>query len=476
MSIQATKKDIIWNYIGIIMSMASNFMLLPFMMYFIDSDFLGLWYVYLSIGGIVILFDFGFNPTIARSVAYCWSGAQTLNAEGVQYVESSEPNFMLLAKVIDTCKRIYLIIALAALVVLSTSGSIYIYYVSKDIFGKTVVVSWLIYFLAVFLNLYYGYYATLLRGVGAVSAYNKINVLARIIQILVSIVFMILGYGIIAVSAAYLLYGFLLRFFSKYTFYRYEGIGEKFDNLNVKATNGDIKGLFMTIWHNAWRDGVVAFANYCANQASTIIASFFLTLTETGIYSIAVQLITAIVTIAAGLYTAYQPAMQSAYINHNKKETKRLMSMAMLVFDLVFIMGVVALLTVGIPILKLIKPTTVFSRTVIVGIAIYNFFYKRQSYYTSFISNTNYVPYMKAYVISGIAGVGLSVLLVSVFNFGVWGLIVGQFLPQIVYNCWKWPSDVYKILDSSFLEMLHIGRNELVTFCSLLGRKRKIHE
>ena len=81
MQIRSSTSDVSWNYIGIIMSMGSNFLLLPFLIRFIDSEMLGLWYVYLSIGGIVTLFDFGFNPTLARNVAYCWSGAKQLNEE-----------------------------------------------------------------------------------------------------------------------------------------------------------------------------------------------------------------------------------------------------------------------------------------------------------------------------------------------------------------------------------------------------------
>lgn len=141
MQIKSSRSDIIWNYIGIVMSMASNFLLLPFLIKFIDGEMLGLWYVYLSIGGIVILFDFGFNPTLARNVAYCWSGAKELNAEGVGQTQGSEPNFDLLKRVISTCKAIYLVISAAALLVLLSIGTAYIHHISKNLFGdrKSVV-------------------------------------------------------------------------------------------------------------------------------------------------------------------------------------------------------------------------------------------------------------------------------------------------------------------------------------------------
>lgn len=457
MQIKLSKSDIIWNFIGIIISMASNFLLLPFLMRYIDSELLGLWYVYLSIGGIVTLFDFGFNPTIARNVVYCWSGAKELNAEGIAQTECTEPNYELLKKVINTCKVIYLVIASFALIILLTIGTAYVYHVSEGIISKEIWSSWIIYAMAVFLNLYYGYFATLLRGVGAVSDYNKINVFARLIQIAVSIGMLMLGYGIIAVALAYLLYGLLLRIFSRKLFYQYKNIGKKIKTIRGKIDSKELRKLFKIIWHNAWKDGLVAVAHYCANQASTLIASMFLTLTETGVYSISVQLITAIATISAGLYTAYQPAMQSAYASNQKNECKRLMSFAMIANCVIFWLGVVALITVGIPILKWVRPENSYDIMVMLGIAVYTFMYKRQSYYASFISNTNHVPYVKAYVLSSVAGIVCSVLLIRYVNMSVWGLVLGQFLPQLIYNVWKWPRKVYQMLDTTWMGFITYG-------------------
>lgn len=422
---------------------------------------LGLWYVFLSVGGVVTLFDFGFNPTIARNVAYCWSGAKELTLEGTGKAEGESPNYSLLKKVIITCKTIYLIISIIALFVLMTFGTVYIFYISKNIINFSVKFSWFIYVAAVFLNLYYGYYATLLRGVGAVSVYNKINVLARLIQIIVSILLLIMGYGLVAVSLAYMLYGFLLRLFSKEAFYKYKEIGTELEYIKNKTDFDEIKALFYIIWYNAKKDGFVAISNYFAGQASTLIASAFLSLTDTGIYSISVQLITAIATISAGLYTAFQPAMQSSYANKNKKRLIGLMSLSMIVYFVLFWIGVIGLITVGIPILKWVKPENIYDVGVIAGLAIYNFLYKRQSYYASFISNTNHVPYVKAYVLSSVASVLLSVILIKSTKMGVWSLIVGQFIPQLIYNVWKWPKEVYRMLGIRWTAFVKSGFEHL---------------
>ena len=474
MLIKPTKKDVIWNYIGIIVSMTSNFFLLPFMMHLIDAEHLGLWYVYLSIGGVVTLFDFGFNPTLSRSVAYIWSGAEKLLPEGLGICNRKEPNYQLLAKVLQACKMIYLLISSLALLMLLTLGTLHILQISEKIKDSFLVVSWLTYALAVFLNLYYGYFATLLRGVGAVYECNRIAVFAKIAQIVTSIMLMYCGLGIMAVSFAYLLYGFFVRILSKRAFYNYKNIGERLQK-KVIFNFSQIKELFFIIWHNAWRDGLVSLANYCASQASTLIASNYFSLKETGIYSISVQLINAIVTITGALYIAYQPAMQSAYAHNDLKEAKRLMAVAMVTYTSLFWLGVLLLETIGISLLTLVRSDFKYDRWIIMGIALYVFVYRRQSYYASFISNTNRVPYVKAYVFSGTIGVVLAVIFIKFFNMGLWGLILGQFIVQIAYNCWKWPSIVYRMLKTSFIDILQIGIIDLKKNFKLIFIKSQVH-
>ena len=200
MNTKISNRDVIWNYIGIIVSMVSNFIMLPFMIHYMDSEVLGLWYVYLSIGGIVTLFDFGFTPTFARNVAYSWNGAENIQKEGVVYSESGKANYSLLVRIIKISRIIYFLISSIALIILLTVGTIYIVNLSRDIYDSSVILSWMIYSLAIFLNIYYGCYTMFLRGIGAVSCYNKINITARLIQIILSVFLLVCGLGILGVS------------------------------------------------------------------------------------------------------------------------------------------------------------------------------------------------------------------------------------------------------------------------------------
>lgn len=474
MKVRISRKDVIWSYVGTLMSMGANLLMLPFLMYFLDADMLGLWYVFASIGAIAILFDMGFSVTFARNITYCWSGAKSLKKEDVDFTSNSEPDYYLMKKVLATCKLIYGVLGGAALVLLLSVGTIYVHYVSRNINSVVPVIAWIVYAIAAFFNLYYGYYASFLRGVGAVDQANKNTVYARAAQIILTIVLLWCGMGLIGACAAYLVYGTVFRLLGKHHFYRYKNIGAHLKAIPGKIQKKEIKELFNIVWHNAWRDGAISIANYFCNQASTVICSMFLSLAEVGVYSIGVQIAQAIAQISGTLYTAYQPELQSAYISSNEEKMKKSMSIIVMTFIYLFVIGTVAVIYIGLPILKLIKPSTVVSVPVLLGLCVYQFMLKFRNCYTSYFSCTNRILYVKGFISSAILCVVLSLVLIGPLKMGVWGLIFAQILSQAVYNVWKWPYLAHKELRLSTIDMVKSGsRDCLQSISSFLGKKKR---
>lgn len=461
MIINAKRTDVIWTYLGVLMSLGSNFLLLPIIVYYLSGEELGLWYIFLSIGGIVSLFDFGFNPTIARNVTYAWSGAAKLTRTSGSFVENGEPNIGLLKKVICTCKRIYLLISLIALIILFTIGFIYIFYISRNMSGYNHIIAWVIYSIGVFLNLYYGYYNTFLRGVGAVSQINIATILAKLFQIIASVFLLYMGFGLVAVAIAYLGYNIIFRLITKSVFNRYQNIGKRINKDKTNVESVDIKEMFNLIWYNAWRDGLVSLSRYLSSQATVFISSMYLSLTAIGVYSISIQLVTGIATISGALYTAYQPSLQAAYINKDITRSKKMMSTAMTLYGILFWLGILALIFIGVPLITAVKPNTVFNISILIGIAVYEFLLKHHSYYASYISNTNNVPYMKSFISSSIIGIVFAFVLIRETNLGLWGLILPQIIVQAIYNNWAWPCKVMRSLSTNPIEMVKIGLREI---------------
>lgn len=242
-----------------------------------------------------------------------WS--KYIEKKGVDFVENKEPDFALMKQILNTCQLVYFIIAFLVLILLLGIGTYYISYITNDVKGTMHVWAWRVYAVAVFLNIYYNYYDSFLKGVGAIKDSNRNKVLARSVHLVLMVVLLMSGLGILGAAIAYLSYGFIYRYLGKRKFYKYKDIGEKLKKVQSKFNINDYKRLFMVIWYNAWREGFIQVSVYCCDQVSVIICSLYLTLAETGVYSLGLQIGTAVSTIAAVMYSTYQPALQVAFVN-----------------------------------------------------------------------------------------------------------------------------------------------------------------
>lgn len=165
------------------------------------------------------------------------------------------------------------------------------------------MLAWGIYAVAMFLNIYYNYCANALRGIGLISQYQKILVVSRIAQIALSYLGIKIGYGLIALSAAYLVSGFMIRVFSKYYLDRaVKEVEEQCPKLANEKTPlrdkilGSVE-IFKDIWFNAKRSGIISLCSYATNQSLTLICSAYLGVGETAAYGLSLQIVTAIMNV-----------------------------------------------------------------------------------------------------------------------------------------------------------------------------------
>lgn len=446
MQVKASKGDIIWSYVGTFMGLFSNILVVPFIVYFLDTEMLGLWYVFLSVGAIAHLFDFGFTITFARNITYCWSGARSLKKTGAAFTTEAEPDYRLMKNILHTCKKIYFLISFAVLVLMLSLGTIYITNVSNHIPGNTHIIAYIVYVIGSFLNLYFSYYDSFLRGVGAVKDANKNKVIARVIQMISMITLLACGLGILGLSITFLLFGLVFRGLASRKFYHYKDIGKHLSEIKEDVDPTESKELFKTIWHNAWREGLIQISQFCNTQVSVIICSLYFTLAETGVYSLGVQIGGAVTTLAAVLYGTFQPSLQSAYVKKDFNLVGKYMSVIVVMFSITFSLGVIGSIFVGIPLLQLVKPESIVSVPVLLGIFVYMYLIKFRDCYTSYFSCTNRIIYVWAFLASSALSILLSILFVAVCQWGIWGLIAAQILSQMVFNVWYWPIKCHREL------------------------------
>lgn len=447
------KKDLVWLYVSRFLTISINILFLPLVIRFLSEEELGLWYVFVSISQIINLFDFGFNSTVSRHMTYAWSGAEHLEKTSVSKSYSEDANIDLVSEIIITCRLVYLIISVIALATMATFGTAYIYKVVENGLTTDIMAAWIIYIISVFLNMFYGYWSSLLQGIGAIAERSKMSVYSKASQIVIAMVLIFGGFGLLGFVISYFISGLILRIIGKVYFNRrIKGIVIK-----QKVELGKIQKCFAAVWGTAWKDGIVMLAQFMSTQANTLICAYYIDLASTSVYGIMTQIVSVIASTAAAYFAAYQPAFSSAYLRRDKNEQKKIVCITDFVYKLIFAIGVISLFTVGIPLIRLIRPGIQIRIGFSVLLCVFYYFFNQKDLFASMIASSNEVPFWPAYVITAICSFFLSAVFVRFFNQGIIGLVIAQLLVNMVYNFWRWPMYIMKRIGIGYFEIYTVG-------------------
>ena len=429
------KRDLAWSYLARFLTIGANVILLPLIMRFLSGDELGLWYVFASISQIVNLFDFGFNSTISRHMTYAWSGASKLEKVYMAQSCGKEKNTRLMSEIIYTCRIVYALISVFAILIMMTAGTLYINGVVEGGLTKQIFLSWAIYAVAVFLNLFYGYWTSLLQGIGAVAERNKMGVFSKFFQIIIAAGLLSMGMGLAGFVIAYALSGISLRIMGRYFFKR------KVDGLHIDSnvSPSRVKECFSAVWESAWRNGIVMLAEYFTTQVNTLICAYFIDLESVSVYGVVTQITSTIASVSTAYFNAYQPQYSSACLQRNVDLQKKLTCVSDLVYKIIFGSGMLAFLILGLPILHVIRPGMKIGIPFSLLMGLFYYLYTQQSLFVSMIASSNRILCCRSYIITAAFSFFITIILVKEFGLGIWGLVIGQVAANLAYNNWKWP-------------------------------------
>lgn len=456
MRITTSRSDVLWNYFGVIVSMGSNFVLLPFLVAFLTEEMLGLWYVFVAVGNLVMLFEFGFNPTFSRNFAFCWAGARHLVKEGRDPDVAKRADPALLSCLVAACKMVYGRVTIVALIVLALPGTAYVVYISQGLNMVEVVASWAVYAVAVLLNLYYLYYSAMLRGIGAIAADNKIKVASKLSQLFVTVLLFFMGLGLFSAAIGFTVNSVLYRVLGSTIFWNDQRV-MAMRIRDYRPDRSEVLEVYKTVSYNAYKDGAVQIANYAATQAGTLICSAMLGLVESGAFSIAMQIANAVGNFGLALSNSYRPMIQAAYQRGDNEVICRAAGKGAVAYLVVYLVGYVVVSAAIYPLLAFFKPDASFNFVIYSGVSLYVLLYNWHSLFASLLCNMNTIPYAVPYIVTSAVGVALSAVLVGVAGLGAGGLVLGLALPQLAYNNWKWPLVASREMGTTVRDLLRIG-------------------
>lgn len=457
--IKISKKDLFWGYFAQIFSVASGLITLPLILRLLNAEEIGMNYLMLTLGSLVALFDFGFSAQFSRNITYVFSGAQFLKKEGIVLTENDKINYQLLSTMIDTARFIYKRLAFFVLTLMLSFGTIYIYFITD---GFTKVNNsfpiWVMFSLGTFFNIFYSYYSSLLMGNGLVMESNKAIVYSKLVNVILTFFFLILGWRLLGVVLANLIAPFVSRYISHFYFFT-KDITDKINNFQVSKQ--EKLELFQILWYNSKKIGLVFIGSYAINKFSLFIAGIFLSLQDVASYGLMLQLFGLLTTVSSVIFTVSQPRFASLRTKNDNRTLVKEFAFTMSLYYFTFIIGTLFLLCFGYQFLYLINSkVSIPNFSVMLLFAIVLFLEGNHSNFATLIVTKNNVPFVKSSLIAGFF-IALGDFLVLYFtSLGLLGLVLVQGGVQLVYANWKWPYEVFREFRISVISFVKLGIRE----------------
>ncbi|MFH5881253.1 O-unit flippase-like protein [Liberiplasma polymorphum] len=449
-------KDIYWGYFGQFLYLGVNILLLPFVLKLLPNIELGMWYTFTAIGGLANLLDFGFKNTITRNIAYGWGGAKDLPRFNQPIGEyQNEPNLILTNKVIKSARFFYFIIGIVVLALLASFGTLYIFYVGKESIAiRIILLPWIIYILAIFFNIFLGYWLPSLKGIGAIKESYKSMVFSKMINLVIAIAGLYMGYGLLAVSIAFFAGSASLRLFAAHYFKKY--LGTSYNFFSKKIHYREFKQVIYIMWPNAFRQGAISIANYLSDKVIILLTSAFLGLAVSASLGLSIQILTLTATIGNVLFNIYLPKIIHLKVKKNNVQAYKKMKYSIAVQALIIFSGGITIILFGNFFLSIINSNTyLVSRINLLILLIFVYIFSFHQICSSYIIADNKIPMFGSYLLTGIATVLISFLLARFFpnQFNLTALLSIQLGMQIIYNAWKWPKYVANMNNQSIVTM-----------------------
>lgn len=441
------KRDIAWSYAATIFRVGAGIILWPFILSQMSAETVGIWNVMITIMGFITLLDFGFQPSFARNISYIFSGVTKLQKVGIQTAESDgNVNYALLKGTLNAMRKFYRWMALGVFVILGTAGTAYFYYILQKYSGDRTdaIIAWILLIAINSYNIYTLYYNALLLGKGYIRRERQIMILSQSIYLCLAIILIYAGFGLTAIVASQAVSIILQRILSYRVFFTKE-LKQQLSDIEAEP----LTEILQAIYPNAIKVGLTDLGGFIVNKSSILIGSLFLTLEETACYGITLHIIEILAVCSTVYYQSVIPKIAQYRASRNIPILRKYFLYSVSASFITFIIGGLAIAILGNWMLDLIHSETRLLPTdmLCTMLCVYTLG-KNHAIAAGFISADNRIPFFIPSLLSGGGTVILLWLFLSIFHWGIWGMILAPGIAQLVYQNWKWPSMVIKELNS----------------------------
>ncbi len=423
-----------WGYFSRFSSIASSLIIMPFaLVAFTEAEF-SLWMVFVAFYALIVVFDFGLSTTFSRQINYVLCGAQSLNKVGVcEHTDKNSINYLLFSKIINSAKFVFFFIAIITVVILVAA---YFFFLNPIAAKSDLDISlvWLLYSLAIIINIFCLLYNALFFGTNNVASIYKVTSFSNLTFFAFAITLIIYDYTLMAIAIARLLSAIIY-----YVSANYEINKLKMLHGYVKTRWQDTKSTLILLLPNAGRIGVVSLGNFMLTKLSILIVAYYFTASESASYSLALNLFTILSSVSLLYMTVVTPILNRAIQDADFSLVQKLQFKVRLVCLITCLLGSVSVLVIVPELLKLIdSKTSLPSIYVLVFFSLMIFLDVNRQLSMNLIAATNHIPFYKAIVFSGCVSLLLIIIVLELGYLSLLTPVIVALCVQTLFNNWYW--------------------------------------
>lgn len=451
-----TRRDLAWGLAAQGLNIGLWLVMLPVVLRFLPPAQVALWLVFITIAALAQLLELGFQPTIARNVAYVHGGAQALQATGMEQPLQGPMNTALLAELAAAARFIYRAVAAAAALVLWIGGTAYVLSVTPATESRPdVVAAWAAFSAGYVVNFYFGYLNAFLQGRGDVRQANQVVVVSRLVQLALGCGLVAGGVGLLGLGIASLASTVVGRMLA----HRFLARGQALRD-TTRPQPAQVRALVGVLWHNAGRYGVVMLGAFLISRANVLIATSRVGLVESASFALAMQVLIIVQTLASLPFNLAMPRLSQLQARGETAQARDLFGAALVAGLLLFTGAALAMLALGNPVLAAIGSATRLPTTPLLAAMCLVFLLEvNHGICANLITTGNQVPFVNAGLFTGLA-IALTGWFIAPLA-GVAGLLASIAAWQLAYNNWKWPLEAAHMLQTGYAALVAGGLRRL---------------
>lgn len=393
-----------------------------------------------------MMLDMGFSATFGRVIAYAMGGAIKFDdlRNPIDRIQNGTPNLLGLEKIYFTMKKVYIILSLAWLIILSCIGTWFV----KDLILQLKNplegwVSWALIILLSSIRLYSVQYTALLMGKNKIAIVRKIETLHYFLVLITSLFVLSNGGGLIwyiIVSQIYIFLELILK--------RHYSVNIESQHLKYSKYKHFDKDIFQQIYPSSWRTGLGVAIGIAIPYGAGVAYGKIGTPEEVSSYLLALNLMGVLIRLSMAPFYSKIPRLARLRAENKTKEQIDLSKRGMLFSFSTLVFGFIVVGSIGNTVLYYIESQTTFVNAnlwCLLGLAA--FFERYGAMHIQLYSTTNHI---KMHIANGVSGIIYILFVIPLYNiYGVYALPLSQLVCYILWYDWYSAIKTYKYFNLS---------------------------